>query len=134
MALGISNPTIKWNGESLSILPNSLSYKLGKGDRNVRAISAGGGSVQAVITVDAETKKSMLKFSLANTADAADKVASMMQLSESAEGNSFEIADSQLQVAFSGMALVSEPEIPLSQDGAIELEFEGPPAEQGGVF
>lgn len=121
---GISNPIIKLNGTTISIVSNSLSYKLGTGDKVIRAISAGGNSITPVITDNVETKLSMLKFSVPNTADGL-KIS--RQVADNGENNEIEIADDDLQVAFTNMALMTEPERPLTQDGVIELEFQGPP-------
>ena len=124
---GIANPTIQWNGQTLAIIPNSLSYKTGGGDKVVRPVSAGGGAVTTVVTENVETKMSTLKFSIANTAD---NIAVARQMNDAGEFNEFQIADDELQVSFSGMALLTEPERPLSMDGEIELEFAGSPASE----
>lgn len=121
---GIANPTVQWNGSTISVVPNSLAYKLGTGDKVVRAVSAGGGSVTPVVTDNVETKLGMIKFSLANTADG---LSLARQMADAGESNEFQIADPDLQASFSGMALITEPERALSQDGVIELEFQGPP-------
>ncbi len=121
---GISNPTVKRNGQTISIIPNSLSYKLGTGDRVIRAISAGGGAIIPVITDNVETRLGMIKFSVPNTSDGAQIA---RDSADAGEDNEFQIIDEALQVSFTGMALMTEPERPLSQDGAFELEFMGAP-------
>lgn len=121
---GISNPVVKRNGQTISIVPNSLTYKLGTGNKVIRAVSAGGGSVTAVVTEDVESKLGMIKFSVPNTKDGA---LIARESGDAGEANEFQISDEELQVSFTGMALQTEPERPLSQDGAFELEFMGPP-------
>lgn len=121
---GISNPVIKRNGKTISIVPNSLAYKLGTGDKVIRAISSGGGAITPVITDNVETKLGMIKFSVPNTSDGAQIA---REASDAGENNEFQISDEDLQVSFTGMALMTEPERPLSQDGVFELEFMGPP-------
>lgn len=123
----ISNPTVKWNGQTISIVPNSLSYKLGTGDKNIRAISAGGNSITPVVTENVETKLSMIKFSVPNTSDG---LGLARQMAQSGETNEFQIVDAEAQIAFTTMSLMTEPERPLTQDGEVELEFQGPPATQ----
>lgn len=125
MARGIANPTIQWNGQTIEIVPNSLEYKNGLGDKNIRAISAGGNAVTTVVTENAETKISMVKFSMANTAKYADIA---RQMTEEIDTNEILIVDADLQVTFSSMALETEPTIPLTQDGEIEVSFMGPPS------
>lgn len=124
---GISNPTIKWNGQTISIVPNSLSYKLGTGDKVIRAISAGGGSITPVTTANVETQLGMLKFSVPNTSEGL-RIA--RESGQAGEENEFQIVDEEIQVSFSTMTLMTEPERPLTQDGVVELEFMGPPATQ----
>ena len=121
---GISNPTIKYNGSTISIVPNSLSYKLGTGDKVIRAVSAGGGSITPVTTDNVETKLGMIKFAVPNTSEG---LLLARQMADAGESNEFQIADPDLQVSFSNMSLMTEPERPLTQDGVIELEFMGPP-------
>lgn len=125
MARGIANPTIQWNGQTIEIIPNSVEYKNGLGDKNIRAISAGGNAISTVITENAETKISMIKFAMANTAKYADIA---RQMSELVDQNELLIISNDLQVTFSGMALETEPTIPLTQDGEIEVSFMGAPS------
>ena len=123
----ISNPTVKWNGNTISIVANSLSYKLGDGDKVIRAISAGGNAITPVVTENVETKLSMIKFSVPNTSEG---LRLSREMAQAGEANEFQIVDEEAQVSFSTMALMTEPERPLTQDGEIELEFMGPPATQ----
>ena len=58
----LSNPTVQVNDDTIAIVPNSIEYKTGIGDKNVKSQSAGGNSIEVVITEDAETKKSMVIF------------------------------------------------------------------------
>ena len=125
MVAGIANPTLKVNGTTVAIVPNSLSYKLGTGDKVQRPMSSGGNSVTIVTTDNAETKMSMCKFSVPNTPAG---LALTRDTADNNEQNTIEIAEPNLQVAFTQMALTTEPERPLTQDGVIELEFMGPPA------
>ncbi len=121
---GISNPVVKLNGETISIVPNSLAYKLGTGDKVIRAVSSGGGAITPVTTDNVETKLGMIKFAVPNTADGA---LIARTVADNGEANEFQISDEDLQVSFTNMSLMTEPERPLSQDGAFELEFQGPP-------
>lgn len=125
---GISDPALKWNGDALAIIPNSLTYKIGKGEKTVRAISAGGSAVETVHTTNVETKKGMVKFSLPNTPKAARIVAQMQDL---AGQNRFEIAEGSYQATFRSMTVTNEPERPTAPDGVYEIECEGPPGTEG---
>ena len=126
---GLSEPALKWNGQALAIMPNSLTFKKGKGEKTVRAVSAGGDAIEVVTTVNVETKKSMLKFSLPNTSRAMSIVAQMQSLDGR---NVFELSDPTFQGTFRNMTVINDPENPTAPDGVIEVECEGPPAVTGG--
>ncbi len=127
MPAGISAPTLEWNNEVFYIVPNSLKYKSGKGERNVRAQSGGGSSVQMVVTENVETKKSMVNFELMNTKLNIDKVQEFIDLFDQ---NAIEFSDpkSGFAISLSNMTIINDPEVALSQDGNISVEMEGAPA------
>lgn len=126
---GISNPALKWNGQPIGIMPNSLAFKFGKGEKTVRAITSGGDAVDVVVTENVETKKSMLKFSLPNTGRAARI---LRQMQQGVGSNVFEVVDASFQATFRNMTIINDPEVPTAPDGVIEIECEGPPAQTGG--
>lgn len=120
----LSNPTVEVNDVTIAIVPNSLSYKNGSGDKKVFTQSSGGNGVQIVITEDAETKKSMVKFKLYNTA-------ANIQLTKDwgvLFSNTISISEDQISESFQDMVIVTEPEKNIGADGDLELEFEGAPS------
>lgn len=124
---GISNPSVRANGQVISIKPNTLDYTSGVGERAVNPITAGGESTTPVITEDASTKKSMLKFALDNSSKS-------IQVKDSLQTNffnEFEIIADKFSIVFKNMVMINDPEIPLSHEGEIELEFEGSPVING---
>ena len=125
----LSNPTVEVNDDVISIMPNSLSYKEGQGDRKVRAESAGGGSIIAVITDDAETKISMVKFKMTNLDEHLKQVKEWMAAGNDGVTINLSQEGSDTQVAFRNMVVTTEPERSIGADGEIEVEFMGPPAE-----
>ena len=129
MSTNPSDPTIKWNGDSLRIAPNSLEAVTNSGERTVRTNSSGGGDVGFVVTEDVESQKSMLKFALLNDPDDIKKA---QQMRDNFSDNLFEIALDGVQTSFKNMTLLTLPPTPYSADGTMELEFEGPPATQSG--
>ena len=122
----LSNPTVEINDITIRILPNTLSYKLGKGDVNIRAQSAGGNSVEAVITEDAETKISMVKFSLTVTDTNRDLVEGWQE-NRFQGGNTIRFSEkgSDKPLSFSGMVVMTDPEYSVGADSTVEIEFEG---------
>ena len=126
MANALSNPTIQVNDQTISILPNTLSYKRGVGDVNVRAQSAGGDSVEAVITENAETKIGMVKFSLSVT-DANMEYVQTWHDNKFNGGNTIRISSRTITtpLSFTNMNITSEPEFSVGADGSVEVEFMG---------
>lgn len=125
----LSNPTVEVNDDVISILPNSLSYKEGQGDRNVRAESAGGSSIVPIITDNAETKISMVKFKMSNADNHLSQVKEWMAAGIDGVTINLSQEGSSTQVAFRNMVVTTEPERSIGADGEIEVEFAGPPAE-----
>ena len=126
MAEALSNPTITINNLTTPIVPNTFTYKSGKGDRTVRTQSSGGGSVQNVFSTDIETNKSMVKFSIFNPKENIDKLEDWQDL---LDGNAILVtAKNGFSKSFSNMTLITDPEIAFGSDTTIEVEFEGSPA------
>ena len=120
----LSNPTLEVNDDTIAIVPNSLSFKYGVGKKTVKAQSSGGDGIEVVISEDAETKKSMVKFKLFNTNK-------NFQLSKdwlSLFSNTISISAQDFQVALSDMVLTEEPEFAIGAEGEVELEWEGAPS------
>lgn len=128
MALGktLANPTIQVNDSTISILPNTLSYKSGKGNVTSRAQSAGGNSISIVVTEDATTKVSMVKFKMINTKTNIELVEGWQDNSQTT-GNTIRFSDGDLTKSFRAMNIEEDPEIMLTSDGEIDLVFKGLP-------
>ena len=125
----LSNPTVEVNDDTITIIPNSLSYKEGQGDRNVRAESAGGNSIVPIITDNAETKISMVKFKLSNSDLHLQQVKEWMAAGTDGVTINLSQSGSDTQVPFRNMVVTAEPERAIGADGEIEVEFMGPPVE-----
>lgn len=122
----LSNPTIQVNDETISIVPNSLTYTRGRGDVSVRAQSAGGNSVETVVTENAETKISMVKFSLYLT-DTNLEFISNWQDTRYSGGSTIRFSErgSASPLSFTGMNITTDPEYSVGADGVVEVEFMG---------
>lgn len=120
----ISTPTIQVNNETISIVPNSFKYKNGRGERKVRTSSAGGSATDVVFTEDAETKKSMVSFELINTPT---NIALAEDWQDLLNANAITASDNNQNFtkSFANMAVINDPEVSLSQDGTLTIEFEG---------
>jgi len=127
MSLGLSNPSIEVNDVVISIVPNSYASKRGVGDMNIRAQSAGGNSIETVVTENAESKISMVKFSIISTADNLALLDSWLSTSRNGIGNTIRASENNTDLveAYSGMVIVTEPDRPRGADAQIDIEFKG---------
>jgi len=126
MAELISTPSIVINNENIKIKPNSFSYTEGFGEAIKRTESAGGGSVSTVTARNIETAKSMIKFTLEPLAENADKV---REWKNNFESNVIQATgENNFTRSFTSAVLINDPEIGLSADGEISLEWESDPA------
>lgn len=125
----LSNPTAQINDDTISYTPNSLSYKLGGGDVNVRTQTAGGGAISTVVTENAESRMSMVKFGMLLT-DTNRNLIRTWQEARATGGNTIRLSgdSSQIPLSFTGMQLVTDPEYSVGSDGSVEVEFMGDPA------
>jgi hypothetical protein len=120
MAIALSNPTVLINNISVAVVPNSVSYTEGKGEQTVRVQSAGGGSVQSVLSNNVETNLSTVKMSLFPTAE---NIALILTWKNNANENAISITGSGLTRSFTNATLTSDYEVQLGSDTQIDLEF-----------
>lgn len=125
--LGLANPTLEINDQVVPYKPNSLTFKGGSGDITVRPQSAGGASVENVITQDIETRKSMIKFTLLAETGNMDLIDDFSQLSIGAAGVVIRLSAPSFTRTFRGMRLIADPERSIGAEGEAELEFHGDP-------
>jgi hypothetical protein len=121
----LANPTVEVNDTVISIVPNSLSFKTGRGDTNLRSQSAGGESIEVIKTVDAETKKGMVKFSMISETQNIELIKEWQDLTA---GVTIRLSDGDFLVSFTGMHVMDDPEVTTGADGNTEVTFEGQPA------
>lgn len=122
--LTLNNPTVEVNDNPIAIVPNSLSYKKGRGEKSVKAQSAGGNAIETVVTQNAETKVSMVKFKLYPTKENFDLADVWI---DNINGNTIRLSEGELTESFRGMVTTTEPERMVGADGELELEFQGMP-------
>ncbi len=133
MAQAFSNPTVRINGTTFAVVPNTVVSVGGDGETNVRTASAGGNSVTTVHTVNAESKIGKIMFDIYPTAANEQQIrswknnvgANTVALVESfGDGSS---ASESLTTA----SLTNDPEKNKSADGVISLEWSGNPTTLG---
>lgn len=121
----LSNPNIQVDNNTVSIVPNSLKYKSGKGDVKLNPQAAGGTSISMVISQDASTMKSAVSFSLYPTQTNIDLLAAWQG---AAEGVSISFSDGTFTKQFRQMYVIGDPEIELGADKSFTVPFEGMPS------
>lgn len=120
----LSNPTVEVNNDAIAVIPNSIVYKKGKGEKNVRSQSAGGNSIEIIVTENAETKIGMFKCSLTNTKTNQDLLDSW----QDSDANTIRLSQGDFVISFRQMVVTSDPEVSTGADGSLEVTFEGQPA------
>lgn len=118
------SPTLEVNDQPIAYIPESLSFKFGDGNKIVKALCAGGNSIETVISEDATTKKSMVKFKVADTGE---YVTLTRGWSTNINGNTIRLSQGEITVSFRQMVVTNEPEFMTGSNGEVDLEFEGMP-------
>ena len=129
MADQLNNVAILVNNDIVAYEANTLSYDDGFGEFSVRNAVVGGGQTEQVFSEDLATKFSMVKFSLPSTEDNAKLVRewksnrnnNVVELVSATGGNFTRI--------FTQASIQGNPEVNLSTDGSVEIEFRSNPAQ-----
>lgn len=122
----LTTPSVVINDRTIAIVPDSVTFKGGFGETTIRPQSAGGGNVEMVKSLNAETLKSMVKFALLPTTENNDLIDDWQNRSKG-DGNGILLSDGAFAKSFKNMYVTSDPERNLSSDGTMEVEFEGNP-------
>lgn len=125
MPNAISTPSVTVNNIAIAIVPNSVTYTEGLGEQTTRTQSAGGGSVQVVYSQNAESKLSMIRFELINTAE---NIALIRQWKANTNNNAISITDTGFTRTFTNASINSNYEVNLGSDTTIALEWMSNPA------
>lgn len=125
---GLADLAVEINDQLVEIKANSLSYKGGIGEVNVRHQTGGGDAGSTVITEDFETKVGMVKFSLLSTAANAERINEWGRITRDLNGNVVRLSGPGLTRNFAEMRLTSDPEVTVGSDADFEVIFEGRPA------
>lgn len=126
MAIRDSVKSLIINNVEVPFQAETLKYKIGKGDRNFESHVKGNGEIEVVVGEDTSTKIGMVGFELQNTKIGRDFV-NTWQGNRNSNVVQILLEEGSL-ITFENMALVSDPEIPISSDSNIAVEFQGNPA------
>ncbi len=120
----VSDPGIVVNNIAIPVVPNTVRYTEGFGEQEILVESAGGGILQQVFSNNVETNLSMIAFELRPT------VANINFVRQwKAQGNQNVVAiqaqvpDGSLTRTFNNAALTNDPEVNLTADGTIAVEW-----------
>ena len=127
-SFGLANPTIEINDRVIEYKPNSLSYKGGKGDLTVRHQTGGGDAGSKVITEDANSKVSMVKFTMLTETGNTDLLNEWLEISRSEGGNVIRLSAQGFTRSFRRMRVTEDPEVGIGAEGEFEIDFQGDPA------
>lgn len=120
----LSNPAVEVNDDLIAIIPNSLKFKFGKGNKTVQTQSSGGDGIEVVISEDAETKKSSVSFKLRNTAKNLQLTKDWLSLFS----NTIALSATGFSESFRDMVVTEEPDFEVGADGSVEVMWEGAPS------
>lgn len=124
----INDVTLLANNEVVGYEPNTLKPMHGKGESQIRGAVIGGGQSEQIFSVDISTKFSSLKFSLPCTDSS---VALVDGWKDNENNNVFELVGNNVvyNKIFTECAVTNEPEFDFSNEGSVEIEIKGNPAQ-----
>ena len=120
----LSTPAVYVDGVEIKIIPNSLT-EVQPGTRNVRAVSAGGRSVQHVFGVDATELKGRVTFRMPTTPETVEMVEGWADRANNLDPSTLTIVNRARTTSYRQMILTETPEYSYEAEGEVELTFEG---------
>ncbi len=129
MASQLNDIVIMINNTQIAYTADSLSWKDGFGDYNVRNAVVGGGQTEQIFSKDLASKFGMVKFSMPSTVEN-DKLKREWKVNNNE--NVVELIGSDGQnftKVFTAAAILEDPETNAATDGNIEIEFQSNPAQ-----
>lgn len=129
MSSQLNDIVILVNNVQIAYTADSLSWKDGFGDYNIRNAVVGGGQTEQVFSKDLSTKFGMVKFSTPTTEES-EKNKRAWKANNN--GNVVELigpSGSTFAKIFTSAAILEDPESNAATDGNIEIEFQSNPAQ-----
>ena len=124
MARALSVPQVVVNGIVAPIVPNSLKFVEGFGERKIRTASLGGASVETYATTDLTTKYGKISFDMITT-DEAIALKKTWQINY--QNNSVEWLEAGQTRRMANAAIMEDPEVTSGMDGQFTVTFQGDP-------
>lgn len=129
MSSQLNDIVILVNNAQVAYTADSLSWKDGFGDYNIRNAVVGGGQTEQVFSKDLTSKIGMVKFSMPTTEEN-EKNKRAWKTNDN--NNVVELigpAGSTFTKIFTQCAILEDPESNAATDGNIEIEFQANPAQ-----
>lgn len=123
MANAIVKPSLIINGEVFNIVPNSLTFVRGTGEKEVKVQSAGGNQLENVILDNIQTAVGQIKFKQFNTED---NISAMLDVINNGSNNTVQFVSNEgLSGTLRQAIVTNDPEFELSVDGETEYTMKG---------
>lgn len=129
MATQLNDIVILVNNVQIAYTADSLAWKDGFGDYNVRNAVTGGGQTEQVFSKDLSTKFGMVKFSIPTTEE---NEANKRAWKANDNNNVVELigpSGTDFTKIFTQASILEDPESNAATDGNIEIEFQSNPAQ-----
>lgn len=117
------------NDEQIAYEADSLSWKDGLGEFNVRNAVVGGGQTEQIFSQNLTSKKGMVKFTMPTTIEN-EKLKRKWKVNRN--NNVVELvgpSGTDFNKIFTQAVIINDPESNAATDGNIEIEFESNPAQ-----
>ena len=129
MSTQLNDISILVNDVQVAYTADSLSWKDGLGEYQIRNAVVGGGQTEQVFSKDLSTKFGMVKFSMPTTIEN-EKFKRAWKTNNNANVvELFGPSDSKFAKIFTSAAILEDPESNAATDGNIEIEFQSNPAQ-----
>jgi len=122
--VALSVPQIVVNNKVLGIVPNTFSFTSGRGEYTHRRASTGGNGTVAVISRNAETFKSMVKFDVFSTTETEELID---EIKANIADNTAVASEGGKVYTFTNFTVTNDPEINTGNDAVVSVEAEADP-------
>ncbi len=129
MATQLNDITILVNNQQIAYTADSLSWKDGFGEYNVRNAVVGGGQTERIFSKDLASKFGMVKFTMPSTIE---NEANKRAWKVNDDNNVVELIGppgSGFTKIFTEASILDDPETMAATDGNIEIDFNSNPAQ-----
>ncbi len=123
---GLATPSLVINDQVVPYVAGTLEFKDGKGETQLRRLTAGGRAGVNVVTKDTETELSMIQFSVATTVESVAQGDSWLLANESG-GNVVRLSGEGLTRSYRNCFLTNDPSNSTGAEGVTEFVFKGDP-------